>query len=199
MGDFGVEKPQPEVAGFDPVGAGQEALPAEPADKRGPVIELNLDDSAGASAEEDVFSELLGESPGLSDASDEPQGGQEAAPGLISEGDVATTDLADLYVKQGHYEQGIEIYRRMLDQDPDNGEIRQKLEDALSLANLLTKRPREGRPRGEGDLGVAPRSATPTESRPADAPVDPGPEQVRQAKIQRLQAWLEQLKRSQSR
>lgn len=38
-----------------------------------------------------------------------------------------TVTMADLYAKQGHYDQAREIYQRMLEKDPDNRELRQKL------------------------------------------------------------------------
>jgi hypothetical protein len=116
----------------------------------------------------------------------------QASPGL--EGDLQTTTLAELYVRQGHYEQGIEIYRKILEHNPDNDEVRQRLEDALSLANLLTKRPKETKP-------SSPATRIPEVSPPAprsDQSVQSTPEQLRQARVQRLQAWLEQLKRSQN-
>ncbi len=119
-----------------------------------------------------------------------PEENVEVSPGL--EGDLETATLAELYVKQGHYEQGIEIYRKILEHDPDNEEVRQRLEDALSLANLLTKRPKENR-------SSSPASRIPEVPLPApksDQPVKSTPEQLRQAKVQRLQAWLDQLKRS---
>ena len=33
---------------------------------------------------------------------------------------VATLTLADLYVQQGHHEQALEVYQRVLSADPDN-------------------------------------------------------------------------------
>jgi tetratricopeptide (TPR) repeat protein len=113
-------------------------------------------------------------------------------PGL--EGDLQTVTLAELYVRQGHYEQGIEIYRKILEHNPDNEEVRQRLEDALSLANLLTKRPKENRP----STPASRIPEAPPHAPKSDQPVQSTPEQLRQAKVQRLQAWLEQLKRSQN-
>jgi tetratricopeptide (TPR) repeat protein len=55
--------------------------------------------------------------------------------------DLATLSLADLYVAQGHYDQGIAIYRRLLDQTPTDGEIAAKLDNALTLARLLAPTP----------------------------------------------------------
>ncbi|MFZ5875493.1 MAG: tetratricopeptide repeat protein [Nitrospirota bacterium] len=55
--------------------------------------------------------------------------------------DLATLSLADLYVAQGHYNQGIAIYRRLLDQTPADHEIAAKLDNALTLARLLAPTP----------------------------------------------------------
>jgi len=45
------------------------------------------------------------------------------APGL----ELATPTLADLYLRQGHAEEAIQVYRRMLARDPTNRAIRAKL------------------------------------------------------------------------
>ncbi|MCI0528578.1 MAG: tetratricopeptide repeat protein [Nitrospira sp.] len=115
-----------------------------------------------------------------------------APPGL--EGDLQTVTLAELYVRQGHYEQGIEIYRKILEHNPDNEEVRHHLENALALANLLTKRPKDNRLSSPAARIPEVQPTTPK----SDQPVKSTPEQLRQAKVQRLQAWLEQLKRSQN-
>ncbi len=121
-----------------------------------------------------------------------PEENVDVSPGL--EGNLQTVTLADLYVRQGHYEQGIEIYRKILEHNPDNDEVRQRLEDALSLANLLTKRPKESRPSSSVSRIPEVQPSAPK----SDQLVKSTPEQQRQAKVQRLQAWLEQLKRSQN-
>ena len=115
----------------------------------------------------------------------------------VSEEALATVGIAELYIKQGHYEHGIDIYRKILEQDPDNAEARQRLEDALALANLLTKRSTE--PKSQRKTVITPEPpAKPAEAPPPDDPARSSPEQLRRAKVQRLQAWLEQLKRSQN-
>jgi pentatricopeptide repeat protein len=46
-----------------------------------------------------------------------------------TEEDLTTTiTMADLYARQGHYDQAREIYERMLERDPGNRELRQKLD-----------------------------------------------------------------------
>ena len=156
--------------------------------------------------EEEVFSELLGP-PSVKNQfppSMEPVSPMTAIPetpkereAAVSEEALATVGIAELYITQGHYEYGIEIYRKILEQDPDNAEVRQRLEDALALANLLTKRPTQAQSQGRTVITPEP-SGKAEEGSPPDGPARSSPEQIRQAKVQRLQAWLEQLKRSQN-
>jgi tetratricopeptide (TPR) repeat protein len=182
-------------------------LDLDSSERKIPVVELNLDEAGSGLSEDDIFSELLGSKPPKSQTpivqdqtpsqvmSPIPrQQEEEKGPGL--ERDMATITIAELYVKQGHYEQGIEIYRKILEDNPENEEVRQRLEDALALANLLTKRPRE--PHQNDTMKL---QEPPSKTREASAPVQPAsssPDQLRQAKVQRLQAWLEQLRRSQN-
>ena len=156
--------------------------------------------------EEEVFSELLGPASVKNQfpPSMEPVSPMTAIPetpkepeAAVSEEALATVGIAELYIKQGHYEHGIEIYRKILEQDSDNAEVRQRLEDALALANLLTKRPTQAQSQGRTVITPEP-SAKAEEGPPPDGPARSSPEQIRQAKVQRLQAWLEQLKRSQN-
>ncbi|MBI5136259.1 MAG: hypothetical protein HZA24_02865 [Nitrospirae bacterium] len=53
---------------------------------------------------------------------------------------LASREMADLYVKQGNYERGIDMYRHLLEREPDATELRERLEDAETLADLLTVR-----------------------------------------------------------
>jgi tetratricopeptide (TPR) repeat protein len=55
--------------------------------------------------------------------------------------DLATMSLADLYVAQGHYDEGIAIYRQLLGRTPADSEIAAKLDNALTLARLLAPTP----------------------------------------------------------
>jgi tetratricopeptide (TPR) repeat protein len=55
--------------------------------------------------------------------------------------DLATMSLADLYVAQGHYDEGIAIYRQLLERAPADSEIAAKLDNALTLARLLAPTP----------------------------------------------------------
>jgi len=53
---------------------------------------------------------------------------------------LASREMAALYVKQGSYERGIEMYKRLLEQTPDSAALKDQLEDAETLASLLTVR-----------------------------------------------------------
>ena len=53
---------------------------------------------------------------------------------------LASREMAILYVKQGSYERGIEMYKRLIERSPDNTTLREQLEDAETLASLLTVR-----------------------------------------------------------
>lgn len=55
----------------------------------------------------------------------------------VAEDGLATETLAELYIKQGFYEKGIEIYRKLLDADPENNILKQRLEDAITLSSLF--------------------------------------------------------------
>jgi tetratricopeptide (TPR) repeat protein len=156
--------------------------------------------------EEDVFYELLGTSsvrplaahPETPDGSEQELPDEDRRSGIDE--DVPgpeTVAIAELYIRQGHYEQGIEIYRKILEHDPDNAEVRQRLEDALDLANLLTKRTVEIRRTLETSMTQEPPEEV-LKASSANISARSSPEQMRQAKILRLQAWLEQLKRGQN-
>ncbi|MGH7274178.1 MAG: tetratricopeptide repeat protein [Nitrospiria bacterium] len=182
------------------------ALGGLPAQGPGQLSGTPVDEPGHGSIEEEVFSELLGSASAKNKfpPSKEPVSAMTAIPetpeepeAAVSEEALATVGIAELYIKQGHYEYGIEIYRKILEQDPDNGEVRQRLEDALALANLLTKRPTEARSQMKTVTTPEP-PAKAEEGPPPDGPARSSPEQIRQGKVQRLQAWLEQLKRSQN-
>ncbi len=53
---------------------------------------------------------------------------------------LASREMAALYVKQGSYERGIEMYKRLLEQAPESAALKDQLEDAETLASLLTVR-----------------------------------------------------------
>lgn len=62
-----------------------------------------------------------------------PETGPDAEP----EGEIETETLADLYIQQGHYNDALDIYNRLLRQNPEDGHLRQKLEELQFLISLL--------------------------------------------------------------
>ena len=117
--------------------------------------------------------------------------------GTPVEGDLATESLADLYVKQGYYDKGKEIYRKILERDPSHSAVRRKLEETESLMAILSK--------GDShETGIAPVPAHQNEPggiRPAE-PEMPKPDERRTTtdkKIKRLEAWLESLRKGQQK
>jgi len=65
---------------------------------------------------------------GAEEESGEPSEAAEAAPGGI-----ATRTLGELYAKQGKYDEAIEVYRRLLDQDPLNESCQNRLRELVQL------------------------------------------------------------------
>jgi hypothetical protein len=61
------------------------------------------------------------------------------------EGEVATVTLGGLYLRQGHYEEAERIFRKVLEEDPEN-------HAALSGLSLARQRPPEGEPLTAMDL-----------------------------------------------
>jgi|GEM_PF-1683894 len=55
--------------------------------------------------------------------------------------ELASPELAALYIQQGEYERGIAMYRTLLSADPDDRNLREALSDAEALADLLILRP----------------------------------------------------------
>ncbi len=93
---------------------------------------------------------------------------------------LASREMAELYIKQGYYERGIDMYRMLLDRDPDNTELREQLEDAETLANLLTVRDEtQVYDKGFREGYLAGRTQLPTRSK--------------EDKIARLNAWLSRI------
>lgn len=69
-----------------------------------------------------------------------PGQGDAAGAGNPSADELASSDLAALYIQQGEYERGIAMYRTLLSADPENREIQERLGDAEALADLLILR-----------------------------------------------------------
>ncbi len=109
-----------------------------------------------------------------------------------------TVALAQLYIKQGHYDKGIDIYRRMLEQDPANESIRQQLEDAKNIGKLLGLKSQSETIEHKIIQTIIPqeeKKIAPAVS-PAPAPEANPINPKQQAKITRLKQWLEALKQS---
>ena len=119
------------------------------------------------------------------------------------EDDLATVSMADLFVAQGHYQRGIEIYRRILDRNPGHVEATAKLDNALTLDRLLS--PQRGG--GEalktdvvrsvlGGVGEARREPAAAADRPEPVAALVGASggvPRHSATIQRLEAWLSRI------
>lgn len=114
------------------------------------------------------------------------------------EDELATVSMADLFIAQGHYQRGIEIYRRILDRNPDHAEAAAKLDNALTLDRLLS--PQRGA--GEtlkadvvrsvlGGAGEARREPDAAADRPE--PVAASGASRHAATIRRLEAWLSRI------
>jgi tetratricopeptide (TPR) repeat protein len=120
-----------------------------------------------------------------------PEPGPGPGPGGAAEGaaggagptaeELASSELAALYIQQGEYERGIAMYRRLLVADPADGELKERLNDAEALADLLILRPPKAQFQAgyqEGyRRGMAHRGALTGEER-----------------IARLTAWLDRVK-----
>ncbi|MBI5180169.1 MAG: tetratricopeptide repeat protein [Nitrospirae bacterium] len=148
-----------------------------------------------------------------------------------AEEELSTETLAELYIKQGFYEKGIDIYRKLLEEKPGSKELKQKLDDAVTLSSLFVS----GKPKteeiipgvlvkkGEADFEgieieeIAPPepaslkikadiSAKPSVERPKEPEKKIGSPKMapqlakggkQKAKVQRLQSWLENIKKEQ--
>ena len=44
-----------------------------------------------------------------------------------SAGETDSETLAELYIKQGHREKGLEVYRRLVEKDPDNMKLHERI------------------------------------------------------------------------
>ena len=143
------------------------------------------------------------------------QGGQIESTAKATEEELVTESLAELYMKQGFYNKGAEIYQALVSKDPKNETLLKKLKDAVTLSKNASKTPVESN-KGKAERPAAPieipnttGAAVVTEEAHAEArskpeaphsstPFEPSPAQRSKAeKIQKLQAWLEQVKRSQ--
>lgn len=106
----------------------------------------------------------------------------EEAPAASSPtGEIFSEALADLYVQQGYYEKGIAMYRQLLANDLSNQGLFRKLDEAIEQVRRLNE---------ESPIMKGARAERPP-------PVDY--ERQRMQKIQRLQDWLDNVKKRQGR
>ncbi|HEY5610160.1 MAG TPA: tetratricopeptide repeat protein [Thermoanaerobaculia bacterium] len=158
---FEMDEPSPFGA------AGPAALPVEEDSSfEGPPVpaeEVEEPQAAHAPAEdESPFEEPEAAPP---PAEEEPSFEEPQAAAPPAEDPTTTVTMADLYAKQGHYDQARDIYQRMLERDPMNRELRQKL-DAMP-------------------------SATPAPMEDAVPPAESG----RGEAVHRLESWLTKVKK----
>ncbi|HEY4486016.1 MAG TPA: hypothetical protein VI702_06850, partial [Nitrospiria bacterium] len=102
--------------------------------------------------------------------------------------EINTESLADLYMRQGYIDKGVGIYRRLLASDPDNQRIFQKLERAVELIRHPAPNPEAIPPE---PVSAAKRSQEPGGEKAPDR------ENEKSQKIQRLQVWLDKIKKGQ--
>lgn len=116
------------------------------------------------------------------DAGSAGPGASGARAGRPTEGEeLASAELAALYIQQGEYERGIDMYRALLAREPNRAELRERLEDAEALADLLILRPGRSERRAgfrEGSKQALAQSGGAS----------------REERIARLNAWLERVR-----
>jgi tetratricopeptide (TPR) repeat protein len=122
-----ISQPSPEAQGLAVVGRGEETGKRDdelfPVDDAEEPIDLEdaeiLEEFAEEEDEEDVF--IYSEQDGKSDPNSFLSGGGEG------EDPLNTVTLAELYVSQGFLKRALTIYRELLESDPDNMELKNRL------------------------------------------------------------------------
>ncbi|MBM2839135.1 MAG: hypothetical protein HW415_1760 [Deltaproteobacteria bacterium] len=93
--------------------------------------------------------------------------------------EITTETIADLYIKQGYFDKAIDIYQTLYDADPENDEIKRKLDELKKqLSGVSGQGPEIERPEEELGLGWA-------------EPTGQGAELKTDENIDRLESWLE--------
>jgi len=105
-----------------------------------------------------------------------PEAVSEPALSSPNEGLLSPT-LAELYISQGHLEQGIEIYRQLVEKDPQDQKLREQ---------LLAAQTRNEQQGASVELSAAEDHGGQTDLRR---------QEKRQEKLRRLQSWLDNLKK----
>ena len=163
-----------------------EIMKTEPVRKDAPVV---VTPSPPVSAEAPVKAEVV-------------KPAQQESPETLPAGEEITTEaLGDLYIKQGHYEKGIVIYRRLLAENPGNQALFKKLDETVERARHLqegSKIKPEVKPKPEQAKPVVPEPpGGPAEAPPPGGAQSSEQEKKKRDKMDRLQLWLNNLKKGQ--
>ncbi|MGH9459469.1 MAG: tetratricopeptide repeat protein [Thermoanaerobaculia bacterium] len=143
---FAAEAPPEPVWSAAAEAAALDQVPEQPVDEK---RELALPHSKEESEEEPPVveeEEPFGapeEEAGAGEAEPEPQGDfgtDEVAPPAGTDDRTATLTMADLYARQGHEDAAREIYLRILDREPDNDDVRARLEALGSTRGAAQQR-----------------------------------------------------------
>lgn len=102
--------------------------------------------------------------------------------------ELVSPTLAQLYLRQGHYERAVRIYDELLRREPQNETYQQAHRIAVALL--------QGQPPQEAPPQSAPSEPPPEPALPVDAPPAGRPHE---SAIRRLQAWLDHLQRQRRR
>lgn len=194
-----VEAPPPKVeaASVGDTGSGNEPAPVE---VKEPVP--SLEEIMAGTTTDTPETETAPERAGAGTMSSEGTFAEQSPAASPPTEEITTEALADLYVKQGFYEKGIAIYRRLLANDPTNQALFKKLDETVDLARLLNEGPQLKT--ASKPVTEAPPSPSPSKEVSDDkAPPPQGPsagdrDQQRMQKIQRLQSWLDSIKKGQN-
>jgi tetratricopeptide (TPR) repeat protein len=101
--------------------------------------------------------------------------------------ELVSPTLAQLYLRQGHYEQAVRVYDELLRKEPNNDTYRKAHQMALTLLQgQAAKQSSPAAPAGAPESGRAPADAA--GAGPSNAPV-----------IRRLQTWLDHLRQQRRR
>ncbi len=218
-----LETPQTAVAEERPSDPGLSMLPSESVDEISFLDQperdaLQTQENSGFELQtfEEPNASMENESSGLKEAaSDVNQGGPPFPPEPQPHGEVGpegqeefeTESLAELYVRQGYYDKGIKIYEKLLSSDPSNQILKQKLNDAVTLAGLLVGRKQEeSRSVGPGKVerveankvtneGLEQNNTVSTPLSQEESQGKSSQTNAKTEKIQRLQAWLANIRK----
>jgi tetratricopeptide (TPR) repeat protein len=158
-------------------------------DEAGHTIELKEDD---ASLEE--IMDLMGQEGKVEKAEPDAKTSEEV---------LASESLAELYIQQGFYDKGIEIYKVLLLKNPGNEILQKKLNDATARSKDIPKTSIDLKAEtpvvvntllSEGETPAVKEVYAETDSEQISSAPLPG-RQSKEEKIQKLQVWLDQIKR----